>query len=303
MYPDVKASINFFNVKIVLLCSIFMMNFHTARAQHYETKSVVYNTVLGGVSACIGAIINKKKEQKWNDVFVKSFLTGAGGGVLMYTGKKLNTLIANENNLGYGWLSRSVFSAGTSIVENVASGRKFWSVWHYDIGFVRLEYDCEQNHFQPKVMASSFLATVFLAVNGHVDTRTSLRSGTLTFRTSLIRYQPTLVGSTVTNAFLLSDTLTKGRVFYDTYAHEMVHSFQFSEFVAFNHYFKPVTDQWEVNSSTFKKVHRWVYGDLNHELMLFNYFVVQGGSRRNYCKNFLENEAEFLTVGRGACDQ
>ena len=303
MYFDVKININRFNLKIIFLLAAYLLNCTKSNAQHYEAKSIVYNTFLGGVSACAGAIINKKKDQKWYKLFSKSFLIGAGGGMLMYSGKKMNTLITNENNLGYGWLSRGVFSAGVSIIENVASGRKFWAVWHYDMGFVRLEYDWEAHHLQPRLMPSSMIATVFLAANGHLDITNTFASGTLTFRTRRISYQPTLVGSTVTNAFLLSDTLVKGRVFFDTYAHEMIHSFQFSEYAGVNQFFKPFTTKWESQSPAFKKIHKWVYGDLNHELMLLNYFVIQGGARRNYCKNFLENEAEFLSVGRGACEQ
>lgn len=285
-----------------MLCAGMMMNHSPLRAQHYEVRSIAYNMIVGGVTACAGAIINKKKEQKWYKLFVKKFALGAGGGVLMYSGKKLNTLIANENNIGYAWLSRGVFSAGMSIVENVASGRRCWAVWHYDVGFVRLEYDVDNRKFQPRIMPSSLGATLFLASNGRLDLKTTFASGTLTFRTRRISYQPTLVGSTVTNAFLLSDTLVKGRTFHDLFAHEMIHSFQFAEYSGANHFFKPFTDKWETNSTIFKNVHRWVYGDLNHELMLLNYFIFQGGARRNYCKNFLENEAEILTIGRIACD-
>lgn len=303
MILDMRKKNVVFNFKIMMLCISCSIYCSPVKAQHYEARSVVYNAVLGGVSAGAGAIINKRKDQKWFDVFIKGFIIGAGGGAVMYSGKKLNTLITNENNVSYGWLSRGVFCAGTSIVENVASGRNFWSVWHYDIGFMRLEYDCEVHKFQPKVMPSALGATLFLAVQGRFDFSTSLRSGTPTFRTRRISYQPGLVGSTVTNAFLVSDTLVKGRVFYDLYAHEMVHSFQFEEFLGVNQFFKPYCKRWETASPTFRKVHRWVYGDMNHELMLFNYFVIQGGSKRNYCNNFLENEAEFLTIGRGACEQ
>jgi hypothetical protein len=302
MIVDARKRNILFNFKIIGLCLSCSIYCSVVKAQHYEARSAVYNAVLGGISGGIGAIINKRKEQKWNDVFVKGFLIGAGGGAVMYSGKKLNTLITNENNVSYAWFSRSVFCAGTSVVENVASGRKFWSVWHYDIGFIRIEYDCEIHAFQPKVMPAAFTATLFLAVQGRFDLETSLRSGTPTFRTRRISYQPALVGSTVTNAFLVSDTLVKGRTFYDLYAHEMVHSFQFGELSGFNHFFKPFCNKWETASPAFSKVHRWVYGDLNHELMLFNYFIIQGGSKRNYCNNFLENEAETLTIGRPACE-
>jgi hypothetical protein len=302
MINGIRKKSILFNLKIIALCTGCSIYCTPVHAQHYGATSVIYNTVLGGVSAGIGAIINKKKEQKWYNVFVKSFLIGSGGGVVMYTGKKLNTLITNENNISYAWLSRSVFCAGTSIIENVASGRNFWSVWHYNIGFMRFEFDCETQKFQPRVMPSALGATLFLATQGQLDIQTSLRSGTPTFRTRRISYQPALVGSTVTSAILLSDTLIRGRTFYDLYAHEMVHNFQFSEFSGVNHFFKPFCNRWEAASPLFKKIHPWVYGDVNHELMLFNYFIIQGGSKKNYCNNFLENEAEFLTIGRGACD-
>lgn len=301
MKSGVKSRIHIFRIKLIMLSASMILN-RPVYAQNYEVRSVVYNAVLGGVTACAGAIINKKKEQKWYRIFTKNFMIGAGGGLLMYGGKKMNTLITNENHLGYGWASRAVFSAGVSVVENVASGRRFWAVWHHDFGFIRIEYDCEAQRVQPKIMPSALGATVFLAFHGKLDVRTTFASGTPTFRTRQISYQPTLVGSTVTNAFLLNDTLKKGRTFYDLYAHEMVHSFQFAEFSGINHFFNPVATKWESASKTFKGIHRWVYGDLNHECMLLNYFIIQGGSKEpNYCKNFLENEAEILTIGRVAC--
>jgi hypothetical protein len=302
MITDIGKKCIFFNLKIIVLCISCSIYCTPGQAQHYEATSVLYNTVLGGVSAGIGAIINKRKDQKWYDVFVKGILIGSAGGAVMYTGKKLNTLITNENNVSYAWLSRSVFCAGTSIIENAAGGRNFWAVWHYDIGFMRFEFDCETQKIQPKVMPSALGATLFLAVQGRFDLETSLRSGTPTFRTQKISYQPALIGSTVTSAILLSDTIIRGRAYVDLYAHEMVHNFQFEEFSGVNHFFKPFTTRWETASPVFKKIHPWVYGDVNHELMLFNYFIIQGGSKQNYCNNFLENEAEFLTVGRGACD-
>jgi len=272
------------------------------RAQNYEAQSVLYNALLGGISACAGALINKKKKAKCFTVSWKSFAVGVLGGTCIYSGKKLNTLIANENKLGYAWLSRGIFYLGASVVENAAAGKQWWETWHYDIGFVRLEYDCEKKIFQPKIMPAAFSATLFLAYYGKLDVTTSLQSGVPTFRTKRIGYQPQLIGSTVTNGFLLNDSLKRSRLFYDTYAHEMIHSFQFSEFLGTNEFFNRYTSNWEKRSTIFKNIHRWVYGDLNHELMLINYFVVQGGVRRNYCKNYLENEAEFLTIGRSACE-
>ncbi len=288
-----------------IICIIVLACFtkQAATAQDYKAQSMLYNGLIGAVSGGVGSIINKHKGQKWYKAFAKGFVVGAGGGMLMYSGKRINSLISVRQQLEYGYLSRFVFDAGNSIVENASANRNFWEVWHYDIGFLRLELDTKNRKFQPRVMASSFAATVFLAAHGKFDAKTSLASGTPVFRTREISYSPTLVASTLTNGVLIDDTLRNNNLFFDTYAHEMVHTFQFMEFAGFNYFFKPVTDKWKVKSKLYSKLNRWVYGDLNYELFAINYFIIQGGSKGDhYCHNFLENEAEFLSTERKACD-
>ncbi len=278
---------------------------NTIKAQNIETKVIAYNVLVGGVSGGIGALINKKSDQKWHKAFIKGFIIGLGGGAIAYSGKKLNYYVSQNQNLGYCWLSRAVFSAGNSIVENAAANRPFWSQWHYDIGFVRLELKTNGSFtFIPKLMPSTLGGIIFMGSFGKFDLATSLRSGTVTFRTNRIEYASQLVASTASNGFLFVDSLRKGKVFYDTYAHEMVHAFQFQEFSGCNNFFIPLTDKWKSKSAFYKKASKWIYGDINYELMLFNYFIIQKGYRNNqtsYCKNYLENEAEFLSIKRSAC--
>lgn len=284
---------------------LFSLLYQPGKSQNLELKIISYNVLVGGLSGGIGAVINKKKDQKWHKAFVKGFIIGLGGGAIAYSGKKLNSLVAQKQNLAYCWLSRAVFSAGNSIVENAAANRDFWSQWHYDIGFVRLELKTNGPvSFTPRFMPSTFGGIVFMAINSKFDYKTTLQSGTVTFRTDRFWYTSNLVASTASNGFLFIDTLTTGKVFYNTYAHEMIHAFQFQEFSGCNNFFNPLTDKWKAKSLLFKKVNKWIYGDLNYELMLFNYFIIQRGyknSARYYCSNYLENEAEFLSVGRGAC--
>jgi hypothetical protein len=290
--------------KYVWLLLLTVFSFSELHTQNIEAKVIAYNAIAGGLSGGIGAIINKKKDQKWHRAFVKGFVVGLGGGAIAYSGKKLNTLIAKNQNLGYAWVSRAVFSAGNSIVENAAANRDFWSQWHYDIGFIRLEIKTNGPFsVVPRFMPSTFGGIVFMAANSRsFDVATSLRSGTLTFRTDRIRYAPKLVASTASNGFLFVDTLTGGANFYNTYSHEMIHAFQFQEFSGVNTYFNPVSEKWKANSPGFNKLSKWVYFDLNYELMLGNYFIIQRGYRgQSYCRNYLENEAEFLSVGRSAC--
>lgn len=289
----------------VFLCIVlcFSLTRQLVCQNNYEGKFIAYNALAGAITGGVGAIINKSKDQKWHKAFLKGFVVGSVGGGLAYSGKKLNLLVAQQHNLGYAWLSRAVFSAGNSIVENASANRDFWSQWHYDVGFIRVEVKTKTFSVIPKFMPSVFGGFVFIALNGsRFDAVTSLKSGSVTFRTKQIHYAPNLVASTTTNGFLIVDTLTSGKVFYETFAHEMVHAFQFQEYSGVNYYFNPITDKWKANSPFFKKFSKYVHGDLNYELMLTNYFLIQGGYKgKIYCHNFLENEAEFLTTRRCAC--
>lgn len=285
---------------IIWLCCISRQ---ACLAQDYRGPALLYNGLIGAVSGGVGSVINKHKDQKWYRAFAKGFLVGAGGGMIMYGGKRLNSLISSRSELSYGYLSRFVFDAGNSIVENAAANRNFWEVWHYDVGFIRIELETKRLKVRPRVMASTFAGTVFLATQGRFDVRTSFASGTPTFRTKSISYAPKLNGSTLTNAFLLNDTLRINQFYYDIYAHEMIHTFQFRELAGINYFFNPWKAKWRERSKWYAKLSPWIYGDLNYELYGINYFFINGGPEgKNYCRNFLENEAEYLSTERNACD-
>ncbi|MBL7931792.1 MAG: hypothetical protein JNL60_07820 [Bacteroidia bacterium] len=289
---------------ILLLC--FYLNAFGAKlcAQDYEAKSILYNTLIGGFSGAIGSIINKPKKTKASKAFIKGFITGCGGGALMYSGKKLNMVIAQQQNISYAWLCRAVFSAGNSIVENASAYRPWYSQYHYDIGFIRFEFktDGTQPLCRPMLMPLAFGSFVFTAFHGNFDARSSFYSGALVFTNVKIAYASYLVGSTTGNNILLTDTLNGNNEYPAVFAHEMVHTFQFQELSGVNCYFKPWTAKQSDRSRTFKTLNTWIYGDVNYGLMLVNYFVIQGGIIKNrYCRNFLENEAEVLTTGRISC--
>jgi hypothetical protein len=295
----------FYRKSCIYFILVVTLSFQTVKSQNLEPRIITYNVLVGGLTGGIGAMINKKKDQKWHKAFIKGFVIGVGGGAVSYTGKKLNNFISQKRELGYGWLSRAVFSAGNSIVENAASNRPFWSRWHYDIGFMRLELETNGPvSFTPRFMPSAFGGIVFMATNGTFDSHTSFKSGTLTFRADKVNYASHLSASTASNGFLFVNSLTQGHLFYDIYAHEMIHAFQFQEFSGINYFFKPLTEKWKLKSPRFEKASRWIYGDVNFEAMLFNYFIIQKGYMNNpatYCGNYLENEAEFLSVRRSAC--
>jgi hypothetical protein len=289
---------------VVFLVTVLALKPYRLSAQAYETKSVLYNTFIGGFCGSVGSLINKKKGEKWYKAVLKGFLVGTGGGATMYAGKKMNYLINKKHELGYAWLSRAVFDAGNSVVENASANRDFWSVWHYDLGFIRFEFHAKEMSLQPKLMPSVFAGTVFAATQGKFDLNTTIKSGIPTFRTKEVSYAPQFTASTVTNGIVFSDSLRTGSLFFEIYAHEVIHTFQFQEFSGANYFLKPVTDHWKDKYPWFKKMSKWVYGDLNYEIMGINYFLIQKSHYPNdYCHNFLENEAETLSTGRPACPE
>jgi|GEM_PF-1089125 len=289
--------------RIVSLLCLSIFSCSNLSAQLYEAKSIAYNTLLGGISGGIGAIINKNKTEKISKAFVKGFMIGCGGGALMYSGKKMNMFIARQKNISYAWLSRAVFSAGNSVVENAAANRLWYSQWHYDLGFIRFEIKTNGGpSVLPRLMPSAFGAFIFTSFHGHLNAVASFQSGTFIFENVKIPYATHLVGSTTGNNVLFVDSLHRNALFHEIFAHEMVHTCQFQEFSGINYYFNPLTKKWKDRSHTFKVLSKYIYGDLNYELMLGNYFFVQGGVKRSlYCKNLLENEAEVLTTGRISC--
>ena len=265
----------------------------------------MYNVIGGAVTGGIGALINRKEGRKWAKALLKGFGGGAAGGGIMYLGKKANFLIVKKNDISYAWLSRLVFSAGNSVIENAAAGLHLTDRFHFDVGFVRLDFYPAKLKLEPKIMPGALGGIIFTAFNGRFDAISTLRSGTVIFRTKAISYAPYLVGSTTGSGFLLADTVYgKGYYFNEIFAHEMVHVFQFSEHSGVNYFFQNKKEQWRANSVTFARTEKWVHVDLNYPVFMLNYFVVQGGFERSlYCKNFLENEAEWLSTHRVSCPE
>ncbi len=257
-----------------------------------EFRFLISNGLCGALIGGAGAVINKDKQSKWLPVFRRGFFTGLLGGVTMYGGKNLTNMIVEYHEPGYAWLSRAVYSAGNSIVENAAARRKFWKRWHYDFAFLRIEANLENETVLPRIMPSMLGAFIFTAIYGSPDLENTFRTGTFVFRTTKIRYAPELGGSTTGNFFLVTDSMRHGDLLNDFAAHELIHTFQFADFTAVNNYFSKLRSKHQFGVKPWCK---FIYGDLNYEIMLLNYFVIQGGfDSKNYKGNFLEQEAEYL---------
>jgi hypothetical protein len=264
---------------------------------------ILYNCLVGGITGSLGSLINRDGHTSWKKAVFRGFAGGIAGGTLMYSGKRMTALVAERRSLLWAYPARMVFSAGNSMVENAASARPLFSRWHYDLGFLRMEYSVTDGSFSPKVMPSFLAGYLISATLGVPDLRNSLKSGTFYFRTHKIPVPGLLTAVNFGNSILVLDSMNTGRYFHLVSAHELVHSFQFQEWSGVNSFFIPASSSLRARSPLFAKAAPWIYFDLNYELMLVNYFLVNQGFRdHGYCNNFLENEAEFLSTRRSACN-
>lgn len=125
---------------IVLFVFGFILNNKVIAQPKNDFEAGISNVAFGGLVGGLGAIINKKSNEKTGKVFLKGFTQGALGGYLVFESKRLVGKFGKTGDYGYIWPSKLVNSAGVSIIENAAANRDFYDRWHLNIGFNRLEF-------------------------------------------------------------------------------------------------------------------------------------------------------------------
>lgn len=74
------------HTKVLLTFYFFIFPFLLFAQQ--ERTVFLYNLGFGGITAGIGAVINKPKDVNWKNAILKGFWQGSVGGVLNYAGRK-----------------------------------------------------------------------------------------------------------------------------------------------------------------------------------------------------------------------
>lgn len=282
---------NKFSIKHLFLVILLLVNNNKVNAQHKnDFEAGLFNIGFGGFVGGIGAIINKKPNQKTAKVFLKGFGQGALGGYLLFESKRLVGKFAKTGNYGYVWPSKLINSAGVSIIENAASNRDFWDRWHLNIGFNRIEFQTK-NKFKVnyKIMPFALGNTIYGFTQGKLNISESVRVGSFVFTTEKIKFNETLFtdGRTFANSIILIKNPTSSTKEI-ILAHEIIHVYQYESFSGLNPFLnKPLE---KINIEWAKKYHKIFYTDYN--------YLINGGLyllNRNHGKNFFENEARYYT--------
>jgi len=278
------------NYKLILVVALFFCSM-THYAQSSDREMALYNVGFASVFSGVGALINKEPDEKWHKVLLKGFAQGAAGGYLIFESKRLIGKIESKRAWEYSWYAKFVNSAGTSIVENAASNRNFYDVWHFNIGFNRLELDTrDQLKLKYKLMPVSFLLNAYSAIRWDFEWERTLQTGEFIFSGNALE-------DFEARGFALGNVVVvdKSKIDkYDLYAHEFIHIYQYYDFNVFNTYLNKPKRNFRINSKTFDTLSNYLHYDFQG-VILIPLYLLENQNNDCYYDNFFENEAGYYS--------
>jgi hypothetical protein len=279
-------------IKIFILFSlIFVLRSGQVFSQEKNYVGAgLFNIGVGGVVAGVGAVINKKPNQKTGKQFLKGFGQGALGGYLLFESKRMIGRFAKTGNYTYVWPAKLVNSAGSSIIENAAANNGFLEKWHLNFGFARFEMRTKDSlKLQCKIMPIALGGVIYGFANGKLAINETLKTGSFVFTSNNLLQKQEALGLTAVNTILYQ----KNNQFYNVQliiGHELIHTFQYEQSFGFNTYLDKPIRKLSKNNPWFEKFNKLVYADSNYLTYILFYNVNQ-----NYDANLLEKEAFFYT--------
>lgn len=261
----------------------------TLFSQQQEIKVFSHNIFFGGLTGGIGAAVNRKNGESWKRNFIRGFWQGSVGGVLNYGSKKSLSLIEKKNNLGYAVPARIINAAGNSIIQNAASNGSFLKNWNLEYGFLRVDFSLSsQTNFRLRILPASLISAAFALPSGQLDRKSSLLTGMIVVRKKdLIN---TLHGT--------HDGINYGRAFIyygnsprplHIISHEIIHEYQYREFLVINSYFKKGVSKLKENGLK-KFVTKYIYPDVPYFGLFYMFEQTEPGP--HFFRNYYEFEAE-----------
>ena len=223
----------------------------------------LFNIGFGGVVAGVGAVINKKPNQKTGKQFLKGFSQGALGGYLLFESKRMIGRFAKTGNYAYVWPSKLVNSAGASIIENAAANNNFLEKWHLNFGFARFEMRTKDSlNFQCKIMPFALGGVIYGFANGKLAIDKTLKTGSFVFSSNNLLQNNEAIGLTAVNTILYqkNNEIANNEL---VIGHEFIHTFQYEQSFGLNTYLDKPLKKLEQNKKWFKKYQTIFYTEYN----------------------------------------
>ncbi|RLD20474.1 MAG: hypothetical protein DRI69_06180 [Bacteroidetes bacterium] len=271
----------------ILVCqAIEAQQHHIPTFESQRNKVFAYNVGIGAAIGGIGALINKKPNEKWWKTLAKGAGVGAAGGFINYQAKNATFLITKNEEVGYAWISKLGHSVGASMVENAAMNRDFWASWHISMGPVRFQID-RQNKYRPevKLLPIALAGTIAAATQGKFDLKYTFASGTPVFVSDSVGGAN---GGKLGRAFVNSIVIAPATVedFYGIFAHEYVHTLQYESFLGINHFYPK-------NKFLNNPKLNWIYWDTYFAVNGFLFLFIDDDIRCKY-NSMIEREASHF---------
>ena len=320
-------------VAFIINLSLPQTSYSQSDKDRQEATMFVYNCGFGGITAGVGAVINKRKQEHILPTFWRGFKYGALGGLINYGSKRIDYLItkytdypyicpntntSNDAALLWAWPVRIVHSVGTSIIENAAANKpNVFQDYNMPIGFVNLSVSIKNKIVvKPQLMPFSF--GTFLSVLFNLTTLNN--SSCLNEKSTFKLKESLLLGTPYfsVNSLPINSNVNYNRANYngglnvygtilaDSYydnsnfaghikAHELIHSLQDEDYLVFNQYLnKPYNRIIHRNKKVIKVLERYIHPDIPY----FDAFYITMPKGEDEFTNFYEREAEHFSTNR-----
>lgn len=284
--------------KYLLIFTLFLFvtspfNTHNAQAMKTsDSKEFFYNLSIGAIIGGIGAIINKKPEQKFEKVLLKGVCQGALGGYVTFESKRLVRAAVNNNDYKLLWAAKIVNAGGISIKENASMNKNFWEKWHINIGFNRIEFDlADRFKVHYKIMPVALVYTIGVASQTKFELGKSLSTGEFIFSSNSDQFAAT---NSLAKAFpgniVLHDPY-KNEI--STVAHEIIHIYQQNDFSQLDTFMAKPVKYLNSKSKTLNTINNYIYYDFRH--LTYVIFYTTEYKKTFYYDNLFEREAGFFS--------
>src|SRR5690554_5177464 len=278
--------------KLVTAFLIILFSSNLTYSQANDAEAMLYNVGFGGISGAVGAMINKKENEKLGKVALKGFLQGSLGGYVTFESKRILRKANNNNDWKLNWCAKIVNAGGTSIKENAALNQDFWEKWHLNIGFNRIEFNTKDKlSISYKIMPVALAYTAGAFFRFDFDPKNSLKYGEVIFKSNDLNGY---VGTAIPGCLIYLDTPNYIHNQNNTITHEIIHLYQSNDFSVFNTYYQKPLNSWKQKNKTVNTLDKFLYVEA-HYIPLRATYVIATNSSSRYYGNFLEHEAGFYS--------
>lgn len=278
---------------LLLLISSFVYS------QNSDTEAAIYNMASNAIIGGVGALINKKPNEKNSKVFLKGIYQGALGGYLIFESKRLVRNFSQTENYAYVWPSKLLNSAGSSISYNAASNRNFWERWHLNFGFSNLEYDFKRDkRLRYRILPFALYGNINGFATGRFDLRRTLYTGQFVFKNNQIdsRLNTQPFAQAIVNTIQFDPGFNLISL-EELIAHELIHVYQYNDYFAANALLKKSVSKLNQKSSLSKSFHKIFTVDMNYPLLI-GIYNLQNISGVQYENIFYEREARYYSASK-----